>query len=163
MNIPTCFRCPKRFAGYIGDPWRQVPTCTRLVGKLASVKGLGLTVIKFACKERDSLLSPGDEISFSLPVEWGLEGDSRSKKMEGVIMRRIGRKWLVYSADEDINRNVCKLYPDLIKKTGGVKRLCTHCGLPEGVERPVMESGNWSCRTGYKSQEDLPCEFADAS
>lgn len=164
MNIPTCFRCPKRHNP--DDSWfDRKPFCELLVSKMNGVRGLGLTVIKFACPTRDGLFSPGDVVTFSLPVSYSPEGDARTVPMEGVIMRRIGRKWFLYSASEGCTQKVMKLYPDKLKKTGETRPLCIHCGLPMGVERPLMEYDKpWYCRTDYNDntmeEVHLPCEAA---
>lgn len=163
MNIPTCYRCPKRHNP--DDPWYdRKPFCERLISKLTAVRGIGLTVIKFPCPERKSLFSPGDVVTFSLPVAYGPDGDCRTTPMEGTVMRISGRRWMVYSDSPGCHRKIVILYPDRLKKTGESRQICKHCALPIGVERPIMKSGEaWSCRSDWTDEgEEIqrPCEAA---
>lgn len=160
MNVPTCYRCPKRHDS-TDQRYPRKPVCDRLVAKLNAVRGIGLTVIKFPCPERQALFAPGDVVKFSLPVVWGPDGDCRTVPMEGVIMRITGRRWMVYSNSSGCHRKIVKLYPDRLKKTGESRPICKHCALPIGVERPVMRSGEaWSCQSDWTDEgEEIqrPC------
>jgi len=161
MNIPTCYRCPLRTDPTV-ERWKRKPVCKLLLSKLEAVRGAGLTVIKFPCPTRDSIFQSGECVYFSLPIS-GPDGVDRRVKVDGVIMRRKGRKWLLYCNHPDISRHVINMYPDALRKTGEVKPLCRHCGLPMGVERPIMAKCEpWSCRTDYTEAGviELPCEAA---
>lgn len=87
MNIPTCYRCPKRY----GDNGKVA--CAKLIEKSRAVAGLGLSVIKFPCPDRAAMFSPGDVIEITLEDPHTAEWESYG----GVIMRRSGVKWMAYS------------------------------------------------------------------
>lgn len=140
MNIPTCHRCPERN--------RDDVRCQILEGKLRSVRGLGLTSIKFLCPTRAALFSPGQVVMFAIDVgdSWG---NTKSVPVKGIVMRTKGRKVLVYS-DGETDRQIVWLYPDRLTKTGDSVTVCIHCGRPEGREiritTEVSEEHEWECR-----------------
>lgn len=120
MWIDTCYRCPLR--------WDNGKRCDILAGKVASVKGLGLTKIAFRCERRESLFLPGDVVEFQ--AKYYSDADDFWETGYGVVMRTKGRKVLIYS--EDIERTVSWWYPDKLQDTGERASVCRHCGRPEG-------------------------------
>lgn len=149
MNIPTCYRCPERNRGD--------ERCAILAAKAKSVKGLGLTSIKFNCEKRPTLFTPGDIVSFEL---WDGEFD-RLVRLTGIVMRTKGRKVMIYSGETE--RSVLWLYPDGLHKTGRSAPVCVRCGAPQGAEILIKTSGDekpraWEC-SNYDDQgmKSLPC------
>lgn len=164
MNIRVCYGCPLRLVGVPGNihPKR----CSILQAKLRGVKGLGLASIDFKCPTKLALFAPGQCVTFM-----GADPDGGYGVFEGYVYKWDSNKVRVVS--EETDKPFCRIRPDRLSLVPGKeRRVCVHCGLPEGVRIKVKmaddpEPREWVCRMDYAEawphgETPIPCEYQNS-
>lgn len=161
MNITPCNHC--RFAG----------DCDIRRDKLAGVRGLKLTSIKFTCQKRRDDLKPGAVVLANL--KWVATGPAiehypdsppeppmDARQMRGYFMAWSQQKARVYVPPDGefylwSIRNltpvtVVRLWPEQLVPTGEIVRHCRRCGMPDLADDATMAM--WNC--GYDRETGEP-------
>ena len=173
MNVRACYGCPLRHAGNPLAPRTRKTRCVILQSKLDGVKGLGLESIDFKCSTKQALFIPGQQVTFLGRGEACNDYGRRSlDEFTGWVMDWSGRKVRVVSTETD--KPLVKILPSRLKLTGeDTRRVCIHCGMPEGVKIDIKTQADenprpWFCRPNVEAimanvEEipPLPCEYSE--
>jgi hypothetical protein len=159
MNPKPCYGCPLR---HVEEPGRTtLKRCPILQVILDQVRGLRLTSANFKCPTKTALFRPGQCVTFK-----GAQPDGGYRDFIGYVVRWDGNK--VRVACENTDKPFCRIRPDRLEVVPNEeRRVCVHCGLPEGVRIKVKmpndpEAREWVCREDYSRGMDpiaLQCEY----
>jgi hypothetical protein len=147
------------------------PDCDIRREKVSAVRGLGITTMTFKCQKLLDTFQPGDVITTSLyfNVPSYMDYETVHRDVTGTVMRWKGTNNLLvaFSPQAGTSKPLGNLRPKHCRKTGECRRVCIHCGKPEGIELkspdPVDGLIPWVCR--YEDGDwntplaALPCEY----
>lgn len=162
---------------------RLAPDCDIRAAKIAGVRGLKLTSIRFACKRRVEDLPPGTHVTAELPYVWtgrmtgiGSSGEPPEPVLERRMLAAVVMKWTagkvrifipeqdggsLLASDHEKNLNTIKVTAKYLTPAGGFTPVCIHCGRPEDAEM-----AGWRCRFEYESstgaENEMDCEYLEA-
>jgi len=127
-----------------------------------------LTRIDFDCPTKRALFKPGQCVVFMGADHDAYSDMDRYSDFTGYVLGWDGPKVRVVS--EETDKPFCRIYPHrLTLRSEPARRVCIHCGLPEGVRIKVKmqmdpEPRPWVCREDYSATMEpipLPCEYAE--
>jgi hypothetical protein len=126
---------------------------------------LGLSSIDFDCPTKTDLFKPGQEVTFNGYCNDDGDGRPYLENFTGYVIGWKGNKVRVVS--EETDKPFVGILPFRLECTNNIRRVCIHCGLPEGISVMVKMSHDdkprpWICRdNGDFGQEPvpIPCEY----
>lgn len=132
---------------------------------LAKVRGLGLSLIGFRCKEKWRDIAVGSRVGFTAKLCWRDEGVEYDERDGTVIGFKADKAvvWLDEPIEDDLDREPrvrVKLHQDRLTLLAEPKRkCCKECGRPDGAEN----SDNWHCLACELDAAEGPTRTLDMS
>lgn len=136
-------------------------TCDLRKEKLAALRGLKLTSVRFRCPILESELQPGMVCRGTFPAVWGIGLEGPEQATLTVIFmgwskdRKKARIFVPESEDpdgylakhEDEPLSVVRVWPKYLKPTGERVPACRRCGLPKSIDRNTfrVNKQEWMC------------------
>jgi hypothetical protein len=147
--------------------------CDILQAKLDGVRGLGLKQIDFDCPTKLALFQPGQSVTFmgachDQEAYYGTTYDD----FDGFVFGWKGNRVRVVC--EETDKPFCNILPNRLKPgPEPPRRVCLHCGMPEGIQISIKgtmdtEPRPWACRYDNsdafeRDPQALPCEYGEAT